>query len=388
MKRRFSLFATAALAVCMCLMLTGLVPVAASAEGEIAKVTVRTEPSNPGVLMKISDIGTTVSSNNGTVTGISWYDSAGNLDTDTVDNCVYTVHIRVTAPAGYIYSANCEGSINNALCTVARAEDGSYVELSRVIEPALVAPTIWWSPKGESANSGELVSFAATASPYYDSVAWNLISPTGTTSKMSSISDKFPGVTYSQDDSIGRLNIYNITTDMDGWKVSCTFSGPGGSATTSTATITVKDAVKATPTPSPTPNPTPTPENGSNGSTSDSNHEHEYAAAWSFDDSGHWHECSCGEKGDFSQHSFVWTELQKATKKQAGQEQGVCSVCGYESVRSVEYTKAEGSSSLLRILLYVAIGAVVLVLIWIVIQGISYRNYKRRSRRKRNRRRY
>ena len=44
-------------------------------------------------------------------------------------------------------------------------------------------------------------------------------------------------------------------------------------------------------------------------------HEHNYeTATWHSDESYHWHECSCGEKSDVAEHSYI---------------NGVCSVCGY-----------------------------------------------------------
>ncbi len=43
-------------------------------------------------------------------------------------------------------------------------------------------------------------------------------------------------------------------------------------------------------------------------------HTHEYSQGWTYDNTQHWHECSCGDKKDTAKHTF---------------KDGVCGVCGY-----------------------------------------------------------
>ena len=61
-----------------------------------------------------------------------------------------------------------------------------------------------------------------------------------------------------------------------------------------------------------------------------SEHTHSYGTAWKYDSTNHWHECSCGEKTDISQHisnGGVITVLPTATT--AGVRVYSCYICGY-----------------------------------------------------------
>ncbi len=61
-----------------------------------------------------------------------------------------------------------------------------------------------------------------------------------------------------------------------------------------------------------------------------SEHTHSYGTAWKYDSTNHWHECSCGEKSDISQHisnGGVITVPPTATT--AGVRVYSCYICGY-----------------------------------------------------------
>lgn len=59
-------------------------------------------------------------------------------------------------------------------------------------------------------------------------------------------------------------------------------------------------------------------------------HTHDYPAAWSSDGTGHWHECECGEKADFSAHTEVTDPAEESTCITPGKTEGRhCSDCGY-----------------------------------------------------------
>ena len=177
--------------------------------------------------------------------------------------------------------------------------------------------------------------------------------------------------------------VYGIPLEMNGWKVVCTFTGPGGSVNSNGAKITVNaDPAKATPVPSPTAEPSASPE-----ATEKPEHEHKFSAEWSHDETYHWHECDCGETADKAQHSFQWTENRAATKKEAGEETGVCSVCGYSTVRATEY-KAESTGTggvnlgTFRLIFFVVLAAIAAIVIILIVQAVR-ENRRSRHRRKR-----
>ena len=70
-------------------------------------------------------------------------------------------------------------------------------------------------------------------------------------------------------------------------------------------------------------------------------HTHDYSDTWDHDDNKHWQTCkdsSCGDKKDIADHTFVWTEKTPAGVHTDKVEKGVCSVCGFETERTVENT--------------------------------------------------
>ena len=89
------------------------------------------------------------------------------------------------------------------------------------------------------------------------------------------------------------------------------------------------------------------------------------------DEEKHWHECpDDGERADEAAHEFEWTTITPATRKASGEERGVCSVCGYQTVRELPF--AGGDDFISRIPIeYPLIGIPALILILVIIQEIK-----------------
>lgn len=375
----------------LCLGLCGLVPVEASAEGEIDKVL--TTLSNVPVAMDgVYSISAATSTEGCYLTGYGWYDSSGNPADGTFEAGAYRVEITVTAAEGYSFADGVAVYLNNSQVEYVM-NDSNNLTLYRYYDAQLWAPTIFKHPTTENVEEGELASFVAMAS-YADTYEWTATSPDGkTTCKCEDLPDRFPGVTIGGDGK-EKMNIRNVPAEMDGWTVKCTFSGPGGSAVSNAASIKVKlpETPKPTATPAPTPKPSATPKptaapeaSAKPGSTE--GHIHEFADSWSWDAQNHWHECACGENGQEAPHSMEWAVVTEATKKAPGTEQGVCSVCGYTETRSLTYEKADdGGIGVMRYVFFGVIVLIVVIVIGLVISGIAESRRRKRRREARRRR--
>jgi hypothetical protein len=69
--------------------------------------------------------------------------------------------------------------------------------------------------------------------------------------------------------------------------------------------------------------------------TAQKTHEHSYSSAWEHNDLSHWHQCTCGDHGNEELHTFVWEILDYPTADREGQQKGICSVCGYETIQPI-----------------------------------------------------
>ena len=58
-------------------------------------------------------------------------------------------------------------------------------------------------------------------------------------------------------------------------------------------------------------------------------HTHKFADSWTSDDIYHWHACSCGDKQDEAEHSFVWQVTTEPTESSSGTNERICSICNY-----------------------------------------------------------
>ncbi len=64
-------------------------------------------------------------------------------------------------------------------------------------------------------------------------------------------------------------------------------------------------------------------------------HQHVYSDAWEHDGISHWHQCVCGDHSEEAMHSYEWTIIVRPTEEKDGQQKGICSVCGYETVQPI-----------------------------------------------------
>lgn len=70
-------------------------------------------------------------------------------------------------------------------------------------------------------------------------------------------------------------------------------------------------------------------------------HVHEFETTWTTNETEHWHKCKdsdCTEKSSLGNHEFVWTEKTPAGFHVDKVEKGTCSVCSYETSRTIENT--------------------------------------------------
>lgn len=373
------------LSLLLCLGLCGLIPIEASAEGEIGKVL--TTLSNVPVAMDgVYSITAATSTEGCYLTGYGWFDSSGSPADGVFEAGTYRVEITVAAAEGYYFADGVDVYLNNSRADYILHDSGSLT-LYRDYDAQLWAPTIIKHPTTEKVKEGELASFVAMAS-YTDTYEWAATSPDGKTScNCEDLPDLFPGVTIGGDGK-EKMNIRNVPAAMDGWTVKCTFSGPGGSAVSNSASIkvTAAETPKPTATPKPTLPPTPSAAPVATAAPdSAGTHSHEFSSTWSMDADSHWHECACGEKAQKALHSMEWTVVTEATKKAEGTEKGVCSVCGYTETRSLAYEKdSDGGVGFMR---YVFIGIIVLIVLIVVGLVISSIAESRRRKRRREARR-
>ena len=74
-----------------------------------------------------------------------------------------------------------------------------------------------------------------------------------------------------------------------------------------------------------------------------SSHTHSYGTDWKYDDTNHWHECSCGDKKDTSAHTAgEWIIDTPATATTSGSKHKECTVC--KKVLETATIPATGSS--------------------------------------------
>lgn len=84
-------------------------------------------------------------------------------------------------------------------------------------------------------------------------------------------------------------------------------------------------------------------------------HVHQYSQSWSSNEAGHWHLCECGEKGDLDVHTYgEWTVNGNERSRK-------CSACAFVDTETVPSVNTEGKSNELLVGILSAVGAIVLV---------------------------
>ena len=69
--------------------------------------------------------------------------------------------------------------------------------------------------------------------------------------------------------------------------------------------------------------------------TAKEEHTHVYSDAWEHNDLSHWHQCTCGAHSGEAMHTYTWTVIVRPTNDRDGQQKGVCTACGYETVQPI-----------------------------------------------------
>ncbi len=374
---------TMLLSFIICLVLAA-VPVKAHADYEIDKVLATTSHV-PVALMDVSNITAATSTPGCDVVSYYWADSYGTMSGwFSTGSC--RVVMRIQAYDGYIFSENVAVYLNNEAAGFTRDPSGKYIDLTREYAPLVWAPTVIKHPGGESVEVGGWASFVATAT-YTDGCTWRFVSPDGKYFDGDELKAKFPTVSVNENGE-GKVNIYGIPAEMDGWKAVCRFSGPGGTVDSSGAKITVKNA--AAPSPSPEPTPEPTSETAPEPSAEpekaeETEHVHKFSENYTGDLMNHWQRCACGEITQREQHKMEWAVVSEATSKEPGLEKGTCPVCGYSQSREIAASVKNDSADEDNFLNLGKFGILVKVLLAIVgiIGGfilIMYIRFKARRR--------
>lgn len=347
---------------------------------------------DPVAMMPVSNIGVNTSASGCYVNNVTWYDSQGVLGGDAVFGTgSVRVEIRLMTLDGYYFPNNAAGYINNSPCDI-QWESANSVVLSKDYAPAIWDVTIVNNPKSKTVDPGKWADFWVSGL-YAKGYEWYLVSPSGAKLALKDIQTQFPNVPVPENNK-DTLIINNVPLEMDGWKVVCTFISAGDISRkdSQAATITVRGA-KASPSPSPSasPSPSPTPSAapsaspspGPGGQPVPEDHEHSFPVTWTSDETGHWHECVCGERSGFEEHTLTWTVAREATKKESGLEEGACEVCGYQTSRELPYEEDGLSSAMrgFRITFFVVLALLVVGIVILIVQSV--RDSRRRRRRRR-----
>ena len=314
-----------------------------------------------------------------TISGYAWYDSAGNVlpGASTFPTGSVRLAIYLTANSGCSFADSVAGYLNNESAGVTVGADRTTATLSKTFTVIIYGPHIVKDPTGESVKGGALVSFVSTAI-YFDQRYWVLTSPDGSeTLNIAQARGRFPEAAFSGENS-EVLTIGNVPFSMNGWSAVCVYEGIADTtARSAKAKITIVDApaqAETTPSPTPTAMPTPTPSPTPAATAAPTQPvtvspeptaqptpvETNTQTAWQSDESGHWHSVD-GARLDAAAHELVWTEIVPATENTEGQEQGVCTVCGYSTVRSTHVKTGKMGAAAIGIFGLFAVGIVGLV---------------------------
>ena len=395
------------LTLCMCLSPLSLAPVNAHAATEIKNATTTLEFGDPVVMMEVAQNAVRASGTGYHLVSATWLDSAGKAETATFKKGSYTLVIRLEADKGYVFAADAKGYINNSNSgiTTERSEDGSQLTLSRAYNATVWAPIPVKHPGPETVKEGGWCSFVVSGM-YVGSYEWILESPDGKTVPASKLTDYFPNVTQ-EGDGTSKIKLYNIPYEMNGWKIYCTeWSVDKLSFTnTNSTTLTVTSDNPPSPTPAPTETPAPaegteatpaeeteaTPAEGTEaaagteaetgteaGTETESGEEpeateevvHHFSQTWRYDEQTHWHACEdegCDVIDGQALHTMEWTVTREADRDAPGEEEGVCTVCGYRAVRELPIDEEAIAQSDAQIFRFILIGLAALLLLSIII---------------------
>lgn len=76
-------------------------------------------------------------------------------------------------------------------------------------------------------------------------------------------------------------------------------------------------------------------------------HVHSPGSEWKSNETGHWHECACGNRVEEAAHNFGdWVTDKEATEQEAGQQHRICGTCSYREEQTIpkkEHVHSPGS---------------------------------------------
>jgi hypothetical protein len=340
----------------LCILLVSMPAVYA----DLDRVVLQTFPGSntgndlPYVGQEISAFRVTAKTNNVTVSNWTLVDDYGSPCYDYVRARYYTLSINLASTDGSaLFSPSTIAIINNEAASLAASADGRTATVTRRIYPLQIRPDIWHSPTDETHDAGDVFSFTASAAPYYSSFAWILVTPDGEELNAEAVQDRFPNTTAVISD-LGRgngvrCNLHEVPNEMNNWKIYCLFANDVSEVKTQQAELHVNYIATPTPEPTPEPTPIPTPEPTPEPTpvpTPEPTPEEgifidDWDSAWTYDEDYHWHKSlkpDSSEISDRGTHTMDWTETKPATLRSDGEEEGICSVCGYSASRSVPYT--------------------------------------------------
>ena len=322
---------------------------------DVDRVLLQTYPGNggndlPAVNQDYSAFTVQTTTSGVMVTGWSLVDNSGNACYGKVENKDYTLYVNISSQIPL--SAGVQAYINNEASGISVSSDGYSATVTRYIHPKLMGVTVWKDPTDETHDMSSVFSFNASASPYYNSVQWYVRSPSGESVKAEELIGRFPGITAHVVDLGGggtTLNLSAVPAAMDGWSVYCSFIGEAGATNTKDAHIKITNIPTPTPVPTPTPTPAPTatpaPTPAPTPEPTPEPVIERWSSEWSSDQTSHWHVSlnpGVTDVREKAAHEMTWTETRPASKKESGEEQGVCRVCGYTETRPIEYIRPEG----------------------------------------------
>ena len=377
-------FLTVSLCLCLGLSILRFLPLSAAAEPEIGAVLVTTS-STPVALTDVDRITAETKTEGCSVTSCKWFDlGTGEALYEQFSTRDCRAEIRLAAKEGDYFSEEPVIYLNGEEAKFVLEPGLQSLTIYQDYVPGTWLPTVIKNPGSETVDPGGLASFVSTAISY-DSCEWSLTSPDGATSySCAELPDKFPGLTTSED-GWEKMNLYNVPVELNGWRICCAFSGPGGTVKSEYADITVRNAEpfpaaapSASPAPSPSASPSPAPEQGA-----EAEHVHEFDGDWDFDERLHWHACACGEKADEAEHDITWAVIALATKRAEGKERGICSVCGYIPSRPLAYEEANDRPDTMRLIICGVCALAALWLLALLISAVRRRGRRRRRRRRR-----
>jgi len=305
------------LLICICLhILPVTIPVQANASGmrEIDKVAISFSMP-PVAAADVSALKASISTGGCYIESVAWYDIYGQLISNKFTNNNATVEMVIRASTGHCFPENVSVTIGGE--PVGMLNNGDELRVSKTFAPVIWVPTMVKHPGDETVEVGGIASFVSYSS-CTDKSSWQIVDTEGNSYSAEAFAEKYPKLIVQE--SFEKLNIKPVTMELDGYKVRCCFSGPGGDIDSKYALLTVVEELEedGEEPAGETAQPAPTPE-----------HEHVFSTELSSDAGYHWYGCTCGEAKDKSEHEYKWVQIKAAELERTGLVRGECTVCGH-----------------------------------------------------------